>query len=255
MKEHYSIDWLTDKFEKGDSLKFLYFWGHTKKRNQEVGNFCFSQWYECSFKVNGLIYKTTEHWMMAQKALLFDNKDIFEKIVKCNKPAEAKELGRQVIGFDENIWCDKRFDIVRLGNIHKFNQNRKLGEYLLKTGNRILVEASPVDTIWGIGLTKDSNEIDNIYSWRGLNLLGFALMEARDFLRDFGFFTDIKEDLVAPWLKFPDADNNDVFWKMGKGEQFIIEFLKTYNTMSDKEKTIYKLTNPESYSWRGFYDE
>lgn len=201
MKQHYNIEWLIEKFESGDSLKFLYFWGHTKKHDQDVGNFCFSQWFESSFEVNGLTYKTTEHWMMAQKALLFNNKEIFEKIVSSDKPGEAKELGRQVIGFDENIWTENRFEIVRLGNIHKFNQNRDLGDYLLKTGNRILVEASPVDTIWGIGLTKDSNEIDNIYAWRGLNLLGFALMETRDFLNKFGFSSDLTNDIIVSHIK------------------------------------------------------
>lgn len=254
MRQHYDIEWLTDRFENGDYLKFLYFWGHTKKHGQDAGNFCFSQWFESSFIVNGLTYKTTEHWMMAQKALLFDNKEIFEKIVNCDKPGEVKELGRQVIGFDENTWSENRFEIVRLGNIHKFNQNQNLGEYLLKTGNRILVEASPVDTIWGIGLTKDSNEIEDIYAWRGLNLLGFALMETRDFLNNFGFFSDLKNNLIAPWTKFPDKDDNDMFWGMGKGEQFMIEFSQTFNNMTDKEKRIYELTNPEPYNWRGFYD-
>lgn len=254
MRQHYNIEWLIDKSENGGYLKYLYFWGHTKKHNQDVGNFCFSQWFEGAFKVNGLVYKTTEHWMMAQKALLFDDKEIFEKIVNSDKPGEAKELGRQVVGFDENIWAENRFEIVRLGNIHKFNQNRDLGDYLLKTGNRILVETSPVDTIWGIGLTKESNEIDNLYAWRGLNLLGFALMETRDFLKDFGFFSDLKCDLIAPWIVYPDIDHKDVFWKMGKGEKYITKFLQMYHKLSDKEKTVFKLTNPEPYVWKGFYD-
>lgn len=193
MKQHYNIEWLIESIENDDSLKFLYFWGHTKKHDQEVGNFIFSQWFESPFMVNGLIYKTTEHWMMAQKAKLFNDENIFGQIINCDKPGEAKELGRQVIGFDENTWTKKRFEIVRIGNIHKFHQNRNLGEYLLKTGNRILVEASPVDTIWGIGLTKDSHDIDNVYSWRGLNLLGFALMETRDFLTKFGFDSSLAD--------------------------------------------------------------
>ena len=254
MRQHYDIKWLTEKFENGDSIKFLYFWGHTKKQDQNVGNFCFSQWFESPFTVNGLTYKTTEHWMMAQKALLFDNPKVFKKILNCEKPGEAKELGRQVIGFDEIIWRENRFDIVRLGNIHKFNQNKEMGEYLLKTGNRVLVEASPVDTIWGIGLTKDSSDIDNIYGWRGLNLLGFALMDTRDFLNEFGFFSDLNNGLTAPWTKYPKIDSADMFWRMGKGEQCLIEFFDKFNKLSDREKTIYKLTNPKPYNWKGFYE-
>ncbi len=182
MKQNYSINWLKKKFESEETLKFIFFWGHVNKYNEEVGKFCFSQWYECPFVVDSITYKTSEHWMMAQKAKLFNDTEIFEKIINSIKPGEAKELGRQVIGFDETKWNDNRFEIVKQGNIHKFTQNPKLQEYLVKTENRILVEASPVDTVWGIGLTQDSKDINNINAWRGLNLLGFALMETRDYI-------------------------------------------------------------------------
>ena len=182
MKQNYSINWLKEKFESEEALKFIFFWGHANKYNEDVGKFCFSQWYECPFVVDSITYKTSEHWMMAQKAKLFNDIEVFEKIIHSIKPGEAKELGRQVIGFNEVEWNDNRFEIVKTGNIHKFTQHPKLEEYLLKTDNRILVEASPVDTVWGIGLTQDSKDIYNVNAWRGLNLLGFALMETRDFL-------------------------------------------------------------------------
>ena len=254
MKHTYNIEWLKEKYDTEASLKYLFFWGHSKKKNQEVGNFCFSQWFESPFEIEGIIYKTTEHWMMAQKALLFDNLAIFQKIIDCEKPGEAKELGRQVIGFDETIWRKHRFEIVKLGNIHKFNQNREFGEYLLKTGERVLVESSPVDTIWGIGLSKDSLDIKNIYTWRGLNLLGFALMETRDFLKEFGFFNSSNIELCSPWRKHPKTDSSDLFWKMGPGEQYLIKFQADFNKLTSQEKTIYKLSNPESYNWKGFYE-
>lgn len=184
MTTNYNINWLKEKFERGDTLKYIFFWGHTNKFNEEVGKFCFSQWFECPFTVDNIAYKTAEHWMMAQKALLFNDKNIFDKIINCDKPGEAKDLGRQVIGYDEQTWNNRKFEIVKLGNIHKFNQHPKLADFLLKTDNRILVEASPVDIIWGIGLSPDSNEIENIYAWRGQNLLGFALMAARDVLKE-----------------------------------------------------------------------
>ena len=184
MTTNYNINWLKEKFERGDTLKYIFFWGHTNKFNEEVGKFCFSQWFESPFIVDNITYKTAEHWMMAQKALLFNDKNIFDKIINCDKPGEAKDLGRQVLGYDEQTWNNRKFEIVKLGNIHKFNQYPKLADFLLKTDNRILVEASPVDTIWGIGLSPDSNEIENIYAWRGQNLLGFALMAARDVLKE-----------------------------------------------------------------------
>lgn len=254
MTIHYDIDWLSEKFESGDTLKYIFFWGHTNKYNEEVGKFCFSQWFECPFSVYNITYKTAEHWMMANKALLFGDKDNFNKIISCEKPGEAKELGRQVLGYDEQTWNEKKFDIVKLGNIHKFNQHPKFAYYLLKTENRILVEASPVDTIWGIGLSQESNDIENIYAWRGQNLLGFALMATRDFLKEFGHFKPLDNSFQSPWNKFPNVDSSDMFWRMGKGEDYLSEFNKYYQKLNDKEKMIYKLTNPEPYDWTEFYD-
>jgi ribA/ribD-fused uncharacterized protein len=103
------------------------------------------------------------------------------KSLFAKKPGDAKELGRQVLGYDEQTWNDKKFDIVILGNIHKFNQHPKFADYLLKTENRIIVEASPVDTIWGIGLSQESNEIENIYAWRGQKFTWFCFDDNKRF--------------------------------------------------------------------------
>lgn len=186
MTPHYDITWLKEKIERGEVVKFLYFWGQTNKYNERVGKFCFSQWFHCPFTVDGVTFPTAEHWMMAQKALLFGDKINFDKIINCTKPGEAKELGRQVIGYDDTIWNEKKFEIVKQGNIHKFSQYPELKAYLLQTENRVLIEAITVDTIWGIGLSQDSHDITNIDAWRGLNLLGFALMETRDYLKESG---------------------------------------------------------------------
>jgi ribA/ribD-fused uncharacterized protein len=251
---HYDINWLREKLKNGDTLKYIFFWGHANKYNEEVGKFCFSQWFECSFTVDSITYKTAEHWMMAHKALLFNDRNIFEKIINCDKPGEAKELGRQVLGYNELIWNESKFNIVKLGNIHKFNQHPNLANYLLKTENRILVEASPVDPIWGIGLSQDSNDIGNIYTWRGQNLLGFALMMARDFLKEFGHFKPLDDSFQAPWSKFPTIESTDTFWRMGRGKDYLERFNQYYYKLSEREKVIYKLTNPQPYAWTGFYD-
>jgi ribA/ribD-fused uncharacterized protein len=234
MTTQYDISWLTEKFESGNTLKYIFFWGQTNKYNEEVGKFCFSQWFECPFTVDSITYKKAEHCMMAHKALLFNDRNNFDKIISCDKPGEAKKLGRQVLGYDEQTWNKKKFDIVKLGNIHKFNQHPKFAEYLLKTDNRILVEASSVDTIWGIGLSQDSNDIENIYSWRGQNLLGFALMSTRDFLKGFGHFKPLDNSFQPPWTKFPNVDSGEMFWRMGKGEDYISEFSKYYYNLTDK---------------------
>ncbi len=254
MKTTYNLSWLENAYENNVPLKYLYFWGHSKSKNQLVTNSCFSQWYESPFTVNGITYKTTEHWMMAEKALLFENDDIYRQIIQCNTAAEAKKLGRQVSGFIDGVWNQHRYSIVRTGNIHKFNQNRSLGEYLLNTKNRVLVEASPVDPIWGIGLSKDSKDINNIYSWRGLNLLGFALMEVRDFLKSNGFFKNTYS-FKPPWIHYPNIHPYDLHWRMGEGETFLSLFWKQFNLLSDTDKVFYKLYFPAPFVWKPFYNE
>lgn len=254
MTTHYDINWLTEKFERGDNLEYIFFWGHTAKPNKELGKFCLSQWFNSPFTIAEITYKTAEHWMMSHKAMLFGDKSTFQKIIDCDTPKEAKELGRNVLGYDDKIWDERKFEIVKLGNIHKFNQNPTLADYLLKTDDKILVEASPFDTIWGIGLAQNSKDIENIYTWRGQNLLGFALMETRDFLREFGHFKPLDNSLQPPWTKFPDIDGNDLFWRREKGEDYLNEFSNYYRKLNHREKIIYKLTNPGPYDWPGFYD-
>jgi ribA/ribD-fused uncharacterized protein len=85
-----------------------------------------------------------------------------------------------VQGFDEAAWLEERFSIVVRANQAKFSQNPELESFLRQTGSRFLVEASPVDRIWGIGLTRDDAKANDPNLWRGLNLLGFALMQVRD---------------------------------------------------------------------------
>lgn len=183
---HYNLKWLTEKFNKGEPLKYIFFWGHSNKNGEDVGKFVFSQWYPSAFTADNIEYKTTEHWMMARKARLFGDEEIFNRILNADKPGEVKELGRQIKGFDEAKWNKEKFEIVKAGNIHKFGQDKKLRDFLVDTGDRIIVEASPTDAIWGIGLAQDSKTIENPHTWRGENLLGFALMETRDFLRRSG---------------------------------------------------------------------
>ncbi|OHT46719.1 MULTISPECIES: NADAR family protein [Flavobacterium] len=163
--------------------KFLFFWGHQPSKDGTITKTCFSQWWLSSFKVNGVTYKTAEHWMMAKKAELFNDNEVLNKIIKANSPAEAKKLGRQVKNYDDAIWLENRFEIVKEGNYHKFSQNPDLKAFLLNTDERVIVEASPVDPIWGIGMAGDHKDVLNPAKWKGLNLLGFALMEVRDELK------------------------------------------------------------------------
>ena len=117
--------------------------------------------------------------MMAEKARLFGDTKAEQKIISASNPGEAKKLGRSVLGFDDNLWFENRFSIVVNANVAKFSQNAELKTYLLGTGSRVLVEASPVDKIWGIGLAVNDAGFENPNLWKGENLLGFALMEVR----------------------------------------------------------------------------
>jgi ribA/ribD-fused uncharacterized protein len=120
---------------------------------------------------------------MAEKARLFGNDEVRQRIVAAKHPAEAKKLGREVTGFDPQVWDEQKYALVQAGNYQKFRQYPNLKEHLLNTGSRVLVEASPVDAIWGIGLATDHPDAMQPAKWPGQNLLGFALMEVRDQLR------------------------------------------------------------------------
>jgi ribA/ribD-fused uncharacterized protein len=164
-------------------VKYLFFWGNQPSKSGEITKSCFSQWWVAAFVVADITYRSTEHWMMAEKARLFNDPELLTQILAAPTPAEAKKLGRQIAGFVPAIWDEHKVAIVRTGNLHKFSQNPALKDFLLATHDRVLVEASPVDNIWGIGLAADSTDAEHPERWQGENLLGFALMEVRDQLR------------------------------------------------------------------------
>jgi len=175
-----SVDEAVAAERAGRALRYLYFWGHRPARDGGVGPGCLSQWWPVVFSEDGHTFASAEHYMMAHKAWLFGDAEAAERILAAGHPGEAKKLGRAVRGFDEQVWNDHRFDIVVRGNITKFGQNPELRRFLLATADRVLVEASPYDRIWGIGLTAGDERAASPSTWQGLNLLGFALMAARD---------------------------------------------------------------------------
>ena len=179
----YDLENLIKDFNSKKKLKFIFFWGHSQN-GDEITKACFSQWYNCKFVVDGITYHTAEQYMMAQKALLFNDNDIFNKIMKSKHPKEYKELGRKIKNFSDLKWNENKYQIVLKGSIAKFSQNEKLKTFLLNTGTKVLVEASPYDKIWGIGLSADQENIENPLTWNGENLLGFALMEVRDLISE-----------------------------------------------------------------------
>jgi ribA/ribD-fused uncharacterized protein len=164
---------------RGDAVEYLFFWGHTPKAEGIVDRSCLSQWFPRAFEIDGIRYATAEHFMMASKARLFGDEDALGKILSSTSPADAKALGRAVRNFDGGRWEAARFDAVVRGNVAKFSQHSDLASFLLGTAPAVLVEASPRDTIWGIGLGASNPNARDPSRWRGRNLLGFALMEVR----------------------------------------------------------------------------
>jgi len=176
----YSLDVLRGEYQKGKSYKFLFFWGHTPPSDRNINQSCLSQWWMQNFEVNGNIYSCAEQYMMAEKARLFHDEEMLKQIMQAVSPKEMKNYGRAVRNFDNEIWASHCFQIVKNANKAKFSQNPELLRFLFGTEDQILVEASPRDRIWGIGMGRNNPDVENPMKWRGRNLLGFALTEIRD---------------------------------------------------------------------------
>ena len=181
--EIFNIETLLSETRSGKRFKYIFFWGHRPRKDGQIGKQCFSQWWGSSFEIDGIKYPSAEFYMMAEKARLFYDDESLNKILASSNPGAAKKYGREIKNFDEALWIENRFDIVVRGNKAKFEQNEALKQFLLNTNNRIIVEASPVDKIWGIGLAGDHKYAENPEKWKGLNLLGFALMKVRSILK------------------------------------------------------------------------
>ncbi|MFW6273194.1 MAG: NADAR family protein [bacterium] len=151
----------------------VYFWGGE-----------FSNFYLVKIKYNGINFYSTEQIFMWEKALYFNDKETAAKIMVESEPSTCKALGRQVKNFDANKWSEVSYDIMVNANYEKYTQSLMLKDILLATKNRVLVEASPYDKIWGVGLHQDDDRILDEKNWKGQNLLGKALMEVRDKIKN-----------------------------------------------------------------------
>lgn len=153
--------------------KFVFFFG-----KEDV----FSNWHPAGFEYKGVNFNCVEQFMMYSKAMLFDDKEAAQKILSANDPKTQKAIGRTVRGFDEATWDAKCTSIVVVGCREKFRQNLSCYKALVQTGNKTLVEASPYDRIWGIGLGQNDPSAEYPEKWKGLNKLGKALEVTRGIL-------------------------------------------------------------------------
>lgn len=138
-----------------------------------------SNWYKSYFTIDGIKFNCVEQYMMYQKAMLFNNKSLAKEILAEVSPKNMKAYGRKVRGFDSSIWNRHKYNIVLTGVYNKFNQNEDLKQWLLETDTDYFVEASPFDEIWGIRLSPTDIRCLDTSKWRGENLLGKAILEAK----------------------------------------------------------------------------
>lgn len=155
--------------------KFFFFWSGP-----------FSQWAKRPMTVEGKAYNCCEQYMMAEKARIFGDSFIAGRIMSAKDPKEQKRLGRMVMNFDKAKWDTVAKDVVYRGNYAKFSQNEDMLAELRNTGDRMIVEASPKDSIWGIGLHARDPRAKDPSQWPGTNWLGECIMRVRDKLREEG---------------------------------------------------------------------
>lgn len=148
--------------------KYAFFWGGP-----------FSQWITSPFTINGETFNCCEQWMMWNKAMMFGDIEIAEQIMATRDPRIQKALGRKVKNFNDDVWMEKAFEIVVEGNHAKFTQNADCMKALVESKGKIIVEASPQDIRWGIGMGAGDAGIEDPANWKGQNLLGEAIMVVR----------------------------------------------------------------------------
>ena len=150
---------------------FILFWGGT-----------YSQWCPSYFQIDGVEYNCAEQYMMAKKALLFNDFDSYREIMLEDQPSTQKALGKRVKGFDKVKWETYCRKYVYDANYAKFTQNPKMKKELMDTMGKEIVEASPEDKIWGIGLHETNPLAWDKATWQGTNWLGEAIMQVRETL-------------------------------------------------------------------------
>ena len=150
-------------------MNYIFFWD---------GPFC--QWKHSPMTLGNNTFNCAEQFMMYYKAICFKDTIIAEKILASNNPRDQKALGRDVKNYRDSDWNKVRQDVVWIGNYLKFTQNEELKKRLLDTEDKLLVEASPYDRIWGIGY-EAHEAMANVNNW-GQNLLGKTITNVRDFI-------------------------------------------------------------------------
>lgn len=172
-----SVEHLASAVQAGRTFEYLMFFG--AEPGPRLTRACLSNWWEQTFELEGMEWPTVEHYMMYAKARLFGDETRMAQIREAKSPKAAKALGRKVTPYGELSWGAHRYGAVRRACEAKFLQNEELREFLKATEGKVLVEASPWDRVWGIGLRASNPASNDPRTWKGANLLGFVLMDVR----------------------------------------------------------------------------
>jgi ribA/ribD-fused uncharacterized protein len=158
----------------------------------------FSNHYECDFEIDGVEYRSTEQYLFAERAKVKDKMEIMEKIMRNRSARIAKQLGEQEVPWEESVeeWRDFAGKKLTVANRAKYTQNDELRQLLFKTAPKVLAEASPSDTYWGVGLRKNDPQIHKASLWKGENAMGKILMNIRDELMSDPLYVD---ELSSDW--------------------------------------------------------
>jgi ribA/ribD-fused uncharacterized protein len=146
--------------------KYFFFW----KSATPLTN-----WHMQDFVHEGIKFNCSEQAMMYHKAILFADTEVAEMIMKADHPKEQKDLGRQVRGFNPEIWDRVKYDLIKSILTSKFSTIKANKNFLKSLKGKQIVESSPYDRVWGIGYRKEE-ALDHIDDW-GENLLGKILTE------------------------------------------------------------------------------
>jgi ribA/ribD-fused uncharacterized protein len=154
--------------------KFTLFW------NGPFSQWCPSRFNSADFFDWPAEFNTAEQYMMAGKAWVFNDRSAFNQILQAKTPRQQKAIGRTIVGFDRAIWEPVCMGIVYRGSHYKFSSNTDLMAHLVLTAGTTIVEASPEDKIWGIGLHETDPRCLSRSTWHGTNYLGRVLTQLRD---------------------------------------------------------------------------
>lgn len=180
------LDALRARFETEPSSVAFVFFPDCGSATEPPTRSCLSQWGTAPFESEGRRFLSSEQALMHAKALLFGDAEMAARILAARTSWMARELGGRVRGFREDAWAERRHGLAVAANLPRFAQNPSLRDFLLSTEDAVLAESSPVDRVWGIGLDESDRHARDPRRWPGLNLLGFALMEVREALRNQG---------------------------------------------------------------------